>query len=106
LHSVNEGQYGGETIYVWDPERKSIVYHYFTTAGFFTEGAATFEGNRMLTHETLRGNAGGITEVRSTAEFLPDGRVRVVAEYLKAGAWTTGHQAVYAPDSAAVVVLH
>ena len=39
LHSVNDGIYGGETIITWDAAKKSLVYWYFTTAGFRTEGA-------------------------------------------------------------------
>src|SRR5690349_2045516 len=28
LHSVNDGSYGGESIVLWDEEKKSIVTHY------------------------------------------------------------------------------
>jgi hypothetical protein len=28
LHSINDGDYGGETLFVWDDARKSIVYTY------------------------------------------------------------------------------
>lgn len=38
LHSINEGSYGGETIALWDEAKKSVIYHYFTTAGFTTNG--------------------------------------------------------------------
>ena len=38
LHSINDGEYGGETLFVWDDEKKSVVYTYFTTAGFYTTG--------------------------------------------------------------------
>ena len=38
LHSINDGQYGGESLIVWDEDTQTIVYYYFTTAGFRTTG--------------------------------------------------------------------
>jgi hypothetical protein len=43
LHSLNNGMYGGETIIMWDPQKESLVFFYFTTAGFFTQGTIKFE---------------------------------------------------------------
>lgn len=105
LHSVNAGEYGGETIYIWDPESKTVIYFYFTTAGFFTRGTVNCETSRMLTHETVTGNPGGITEVRSTVDFLPDGRMTVTAEYFRDGRWSLGHEVVYVEDPSAQVVF-
>ncbi len=34
LHSINDGEYGGETLMVWDKEKQAVVYYYFTTGGF------------------------------------------------------------------------
>src|SRR6185295_12163505 len=36
LHSINDGDYGGESLVVWDKERQSLVFTYFTTADFYT----------------------------------------------------------------------
>ena len=38
MHSINDGEYGGETLVIWDSERQTIAYWYVTTAGFHTEG--------------------------------------------------------------------
>src|SRR5262245_58939948 len=43
LHSINDGEYGGETLIVWDQEKKAIVFYYFTTAGFYTTGTIAAE---------------------------------------------------------------
>ena len=101
LHSVNDGEYGGETIIYWDREKQSLVYYYFTTAGFFTHGTMTVDGNRQVNHEFVTGNKHGITEVRSTAELTPDGSLKTRAEYLQNGKWVEGHAATYfeAPDA-------
>ena len=36
-HSVNNGEYGGESIIMWDEELGKFVSFYFTTAGFYTQ---------------------------------------------------------------------
>ena len=105
LHSINKGEYGGETIVTWDKSQNSIVYHYFTTAGFMTTGTMKSEGGKVLTHEKVTGNTGGVTEVRGIAEITPDGTFRMKTEYLKDGKWQPGRDATYREDSTATVVF-
>ena len=105
LHSVNDGEYGGETIATWDEPRKAVVYHYFTTAGYSTTGTMSFEDGKMLTNEKVSGNAGGVTEVRGTAEIAPDGTFRMKTEYLKEGKWQPGRDVSYREDATAQVLF-
>ena len=105
LHSINDGEYGGETIATWDEAKKSVVYHYFTTAGFMTTGTMSFEGGKVLTNEKVSGSAGGVTEVRGTAEIAADGTFRMKTEYLKDGQWQPGRDATYREDAGARVVF-
>ncbi|MCW5551336.1 MAG: hypothetical protein KIS67_04135 [Verrucomicrobiae bacterium] len=105
LHSVNDGAYGGESIVMWDEEKKTVAYHYFTTAGFRTAGTMTFKDGKVHSHETVTGNAGGITEVRSTAEVRPDGTLYTKTEYFKNGEWTPGREVTYREDSTASVIF-
>lgn len=101
LHSVNEGEYGGETIVMWDPESKQIRSWYFTTAGFHTEGTFKIDGNRLISVEKVTGNENGITEVKATSELKPEGQLSVKSEYLANGTWVPGHTITYqeAPDA-------
>lgn len=105
LHSLNRGEYGGETLIFWDAQKESLVFFYFTTAGFYTTGSMTIEGERMVSHETVTGNENGVTEVRATSEVLPDGRLHSKAEYLQNGTWVPGHEFYYTEDPAAEVVF-
>lgn len=105
LHSINRGSYGGETVVTWDAARKSIVYRYFTTAGFVTEGTMTVADRRIVSVEKVQGDADGVTEVRATSELLSDGGLSVRSEYLKQGKWVDGHAAVYREDPNAEVVF-
>ena len=105
LHSINDGEYGGETIATWDEKQKSVVYHYFTTPGFMTNGTMTFKDGRMVTNETVSGNAGGVKEVRGTAEMNPDGTFRMKTEYLKDDKWQPARDSIYREGAAATVVF-
>lgn len=101
LHSLNDGMYGGETIFRWDAAQKQITYHYFTTAGFMTIGTLRVENGKFITHEVVNGSAGGVTEVRGTSELLPNGSLQVTNEHLVGGTWRIAREANYqvAPDA-------
>ncbi len=105
-HSVNNGEYGGESIILWDNQKKSLVYYYFTTAGFYTHGSMTVENNKYTYHEYVTGyeNA-SITEVKGTGELTPDGKLINKSQYLKNGKWEDGHEAVYVEEPTAQVVF-
>jgi hypothetical protein len=103
VHSVNDGEYGGETFFVWDDEKKSVVYTYFTTAGFYTTGTMQPEGGALHSHEVVRGTASGVREVKATSRVLPDGRLHVKSRHLKDGQWVDGHEVHYTEDPKAVV---
>jgi hypothetical protein len=104
-HSINNGFYGGETMFVWDEKKQAITYYYFTTDTFMTTGTIKKEEGHLITHETVSGDANGISEVRSTCEFQADGKFHVKAEYFKDGKWTFGHEATYEEDPDAKVVF-
>jgi hypothetical protein len=101
LHSINEGSYGGETIYRWDKEKQAVTYYYFTTAGFMTTGTMTFADGKFITHELVSGNSGGTTEVKAISELRPDGTFVVKTEHRANGEWKPGRETVYheAPDA-------
>jgi hypothetical protein len=99
-HSVNDGIYGGETIIMWDRQKKTLAAFYFTTAGFFTESTFELKDGKLLSRETVRGNQQGITEVEAVSE-VSDGKLHVKSRYLKNGQWIDGHEITYveAPDA-------
>jgi len=105
LHSINQGIYGGETLFIWDEKKKSVTYFYFTTGGYMTTGTMEIKEGKIITREQVQGDAGGVTEVRATSEILPEGKFHVKAEYLKNGEWSLGHEVTYEPDDTAQVVF-
>lgn len=98
IHSINDGEYGGETMIFWDKQHKTLAYYYFTTAGFYTHGRMRFDAkSQVLTaEEQVENNANGITAVRSRS-VLTTGSLSIKSEYLQHGKWIPGHAAVYLP---------
>jgi len=86
---------------VWDKEKQAIVYYYFTTAGFYTTGTIHPQDAGFTSHEIVKGDADGVTEVNARFRLLPDGRLHAHTEYLKQGKWVEGRDMDYveAPDA-------
>ncbi len=106
FHSVNEGSYGGETIVMWDREKEALVYTYFTTAGFFTQGTIEFDDDGSFkSRELVTGNQSGFTEVESTSRLLPDGRMKVHTRMLQNGSWVDRGEVFYEKSPGTRLVL-
>lgn len=103
LHSINDGEYGGESLIVWDKQKQGLAFWYFTTAGFYTTGAFEVENGALVTREVVKGEAEGVSEVKGVHRILPDGRLHVKTQYLKAGNWVDGRDAYYVEDPKAEV---
>jgi xylose isomerase len=88
----------------WDKEQQSLIYYYFTTAGFYTQGTMTFDAKTksLIAEEVVKGNVNGISKVRSTTK-LAAGKLMTSAEYLQNGTWVKGHSAVYVEDKDATI---
>ena len=105
IHSVNNGAYGGESLIVANPKTAALEYYYFTTAGFYTHGTIAFEAGKVITQEEVTGNDDGVTRTKGTTELLPGGKMRVLTQYFKNGAWTDGRDMTYEETPAAEVVF-
>ena len=100
MHSINDGDYGGETLLHWNTDKQAITYRYVTTASFYTEGAITPTDHGFDAHEVVHGNMGGITETRA-GYTMKEGEFQVWSQFLKNGEWTEKTQSTYrkAPDA-------
>jgi hypothetical protein len=95
LHSINDGEYGGETLAVWDEGKQAIVFYYFTTGGFYTTGTLAAEDGALVSREVVKGDAGGVSEVKAVFRVQPDGKLHVKTQYLKEGKWVDGRDMIY-----------
>ena len=96
-HSIGEGAYGGRTIYFFDESARKYIFHYFTTAGFHSEGEVVLRDKGFEAIELVKGHP-QITEVRGEVTPTKNG-FDVASRYLAAGKWETGHGFSYAPQA-------
>ncbi len=86
-HRIQNSSYGGRTIFFYDEAAKAYVFHYFTTGGFHTAGAAELKDGVLTSVEDVKGHD-TIASVRSRAAFFPS-EIRVEVTYVgKDGAET------------------
>ncbi|MBQ4800067.1 hypothetical protein J8L73_13135 [Pseudoalteromonas sp. MMG006] len=101
-HSINEGEYGGESMIFYDSKKESLVFYYFTTAGFYTKGTIkVLSPTQFVAYEEVTGSKEGITKVKSMSDFK-EGKFVVSTSYLKKGEWTKPEQRIYTRSSKAV----
>jgi len=98
LHSINDGVYGGESLIFFDKKQQKIVFYYFTTADFMTQGEIeVLSNNSFVAYEDVSGDSEmskGITKVKSVSTLERD-QMTVATSYLKNGEWTTPEQRIY-----------
>ncbi|MEZ5891965.1 MAG: hypothetical protein R3C58_02280 [Parvularculaceae bacterium] len=70
-HRIENGSYGGRTIFFYDEGAKKYLYHYFTTAGFHTMGEIIPTEHGFTSVEAVIGHP-TIVEVRAEAVFGDD----------------------------------
>lgn len=100
-HSINGGDYGGESLLFWDVSRQTIAYWYVTTADFYTHGTMTAAGDSLVTHELVVGNAGDITEVKGLWRRTPAG-LTVTSRMMAGGQWQADRSTEYKETPGAV----
>lgn len=103
LHSINEGEYGGESIIFWDQKAQQLKFYYFTNAGFYTNGwLEVIDDKSFVAFEKVTGSAQGITQVKSTST-LSDSQLVVTTQYFKDGSWGEAQKRTYARSTKKVV---
>lgn len=106
MHSINNGEYGGETLIFWDAKLKQFAFYYFTTADFYTSGRIELLPNGgFYAYEEVSGDnakTDGITQLRSKSEIVADNMVVATAS-LKNNVWSAPEQRIYIRSQKKVV---
>jgi len=93
LHSVNDGEFGGEMIIRFSDEKDAVEYHYFTSAGFYVQGIMTLRRGRMIAEDR---DAEGRAVLRTERWLKGESLVSMTRMY-RDGKWTRGTEQFYAP---------
>ncbi|MBE0369986.1 hypothetical protein [Pseudoalteromonas aurantia] len=103
LHSINAGMYGGESLIFWDDAKQEVVFYYFTTASFYTQGTIKrLSDGGFAAYETVTGSEEGITQVKSTTRYI-DNTMQVSTQYLKQQQWTAPQRRTYTRSTQQVI---
>jgi hypothetical protein len=96
-HHLTGADYGGTTIFFYDESAKSYLFHYFTNAGFHTQGTMTLEDGVFVAEEAVTG-VENIDRIVSRL-ILTEGRIRTESESFLKGAslGTNGFDCIEAP---------
>ncbi len=94
-HSVNNGEYGGETIIMWDPNQDKLISRYFTTAGTMSLATMKFDNNRLISIEDVSNNQNGIKKIKTIIQFIDDGKLMHRVKYQINNIWQDAHEIIY-----------
>ncbi|QOL24732.1 hypothetical protein LP316_10360 [Thalassotalea sp. LPB0316] len=103
IHSINNGEYGGESYIFFDHDKQALVFYYFTTANFYTQGSLEIiDDTSFAAYEDVTGNENGITKVKSTSKLMGE-TISVSTSYLKNGQWTKPQTRTYVRSTKDVI---
>ena len=94
-HSVNNGEYGGETMVMWNSEKKGLQSWYFTSAGSLTIQNVQIKKDTFISIEDVAGNKNGITKVKTIIEVLHGNQIQKRTKYLMNNLWKDGSEIIY-----------
>ena len=94
-HSVNNGEYGGETMVMWNSEKGGLQSWYFTSAGSLTIQNVQIKKDTFICIEDVAGNKNGITKVKTIIEVLHGNQIQKRTKYLMNNLWKDGSEIIY-----------
>jgi hypothetical protein len=94
-HSLNDGEYGGESLIYVDVATGDLTYVYVTTAGFRTDGMIRFHEDGSWSAEEIVEGHETIAKVVSSGRMEGDNLVSSSTYINKDGTTTPGHGFTY-----------
>ena len=95
IHSVNNGEFGGETMVMWNPEKGGLQSWYFTSAGSLTIQNVQIKKDTFISIENVERNQNGITKVKTIIEVLHGDQIKKRTKYLMNNLWKNGSEIIY-----------
>ena len=104
-NSVNNGEYGGERLILWDPEQESLISWYFSTAGIISNSFVKIEKNKLISIEDVSNNENGILKTKTIYFLKKNGKLIYKIKYFMNNMWVDGYEMIYELDSKAEVIF-
>ncbi len=106
IHSVNNGEFVGETMVMWNPEKGGLQSWYFTSAGSLTIQNVQIRKNTFISIENVERNQNGITKVKTIMEVLNEDQIKKRTKYLMNNMWKDGSETLYNKINGLKPVFH
>jgi hypothetical protein len=90
--------YRGDSVFIWNPARSEIIFHYWSSAGSNGVITGRVEGDRLIFPDLSR--SGEAPRTRTVWTRIDADRFRVVQQRLDGETWADGMSLVYARDAA------
>ena len=94
-HSVNDGEFGGERIIIWDPEETKVVSWYFATGGLITKSIIDIRLKELISIEDVSKNNTSITKIKTIYKIMSNGDLNCKIKYFMNNVWVDAHELVY-----------
>ena len=94
-HSINNGEYGGVTIFMFDPEFQVLRSWYFDTAGSVKTANINYFNEKIIITEDVSKNKNGITKVKTIIEILDNLMLLKKTKYLMKNLWVDGNEVLF-----------
>ena len=94
-HSVNNGEFGGEMIIMWNAEINKLESFYFTTGGMRSRSIVEVMNNQINFIEDVSKNNNGIKKVKKIYRIKDSGRLESQIKYYMNNIWVNSHELFY-----------
>ena len=97
-NSINNDEYGGETIIMWEQNSNSLRSWYFDTSGSLIESIMEFKENKLISIQDVQNN-NGITKVKTIMELAYGKELKKRTKFLMNNMWVDGLEVRYQENS-------
>ena len=104
-HSVNDGEYGGKYIIMWNAEKNMVESYFFSTGGEIILSEATISANNIIIVEDFSKNGNRIKKVKKIYKLNKDGTLENKIKYFINNVWVNYHSMRYVQSDLAKVIF-
>ena len=106
VHSINEGEFGGETIITWNQKNNVLESIYFSTGGTIEHSVVTIKDNTIIFIEDVSNNKNSIKKVKNTYHLNRYGQLKKETKYYLNNMWVFSHSANYSESKSSEIIFN
>jgi len=104
-HSVNDGEYGGKYIIIWNSDIGKVESYYFSTGGEIRVSKARIHNEEIIIEDDYLKNKNGIKKVKKTYKLNDIGYLENHIEYLMNNLWVKTYEINYVENDSVKIIF-